>query len=185
MLTTIGAVKDYKAVSETSVGALTMCLKSADAWIKARIGTPVESDTYTSRLSGEGVAMLRLPHWPLISISSLVVDGSAWTVLAGTDADTNQDAYADENGLIWARNGQVFARGYGNVLVTYAAGYATVPFDLQMACIILTHLIFAESTRVGVGGKTLGPEQINLMVRNVKDYDTLIEQPIRNARRGF
>ena len=187
MLTTAARLGSYRPIPDAAAGVLIECLKAADAWLKGRIGTAVESDSYTRRLSGEGVAMLRLPDWPLTAVSSLTLDGAALTVLVGSATDTGQDVFADADGLLWMRNDDVFTKGRGNILITYTAGYAStaIPEDLQQACVVLTWLIAEERTRIGIGGKTLGPEQINLVVRNSKDYDTMIEQAIRNARRGF
>jgi hypothetical protein len=56
-----------------------------------------------------------------------------------TDANTLKDpsAYAlgDQENSCILTDGSIFPKGYQNIRVTYTAGYATIPANLQMACL--------------------------------------------------
>ena len=184
MITSIERVKSYKSIAGADTDLVKACLAAADSWFKGRLLTGIERTDYGPlRLNGSGDPFLRLPHWPLISVSSLIVCGSPWAIINDEDDDSGQDAAIDKaNGLILSRRGN-FPRGVANIQTSFTAGADPVPDDLQQACVILTHLYLIEKERMGAGAKTLGPESISIMIRNVKDYDTLIEQPIRNFRR--
>ena len=52
--------------------------------------------------------------------------------------------------------GYVFTRRAQNVVVTYTAGYDTVPPDIAQACIELVCQRYRERTRIGEVSKALG-----------------------------
>lgn len=116
---------------------------------------------FTEYYSGDGTRMLQLKQRPVQSVSSIYVDSSGYYG-QGTDAfasstllTAGQDyalalsnATESESGVVY-RLGDVWSgvnaapvdqlryqgeTGLGNIKVTYFAGYAPIPYDLQAAC---------------------------------------------------
>jgi len=81
------------------------------------------SAEYTDCKSGDGTALLRTRHSPIIAVSSVTIDGAA------VDAD---NLYVGEY-FIELKNGLTFTRGIRNVEITYTAGEGTVPEDIRLA----------------------------------------------------
>jgi hypothetical protein len=88
------------------------------------------STVYTNEsYDGEGDKCLPLKQYPIITLSAASIDGVPLPI-----SDTTQfRAYMDE-GYLWYAPGFRAAFPLG-VLVTYTAGYATIPAGLQQACI--------------------------------------------------
>lgn len=87
---------------------------------------------FTEFYDGQNTTRILLRQYPIISVSSLVVNGVAKTQAA---------TWAGPGYLFSGRNldliGDGFWRGSQNVVVTYRAGYEAgmIPADLQMACL--------------------------------------------------
>lgn len=92
-----------------------------------------ERDPYAWQVPG-GVAPLQLSRWPIVSLA----DGA---VVVATDVLVlEQDFTMDApKGQLIRLDPAGFPRGWGSfpVDVTYSAGYATSPLDIQDACIRL------------------------------------------------
>ncbi len=169
---------------------LTSCLLAASAYMESRIGRSLALATYTKRLNGNGSPVILLPYWPATAITNLTVDGAAWTVMLDADADTGQDCVLDAAGRMLQARQWVFPMGFGNVQLTWTAGFAPTadpaatsnfPEDIQQATAMITQLMLLENIRVGEGSLTLGPEQVQNLARNPDDYKT-IEQAISHWR---
>lgn len=91
----------------------------------------VEATTLTATLSGGGVAVV-LPETPT-SVTSVVVDGDAWT------------EHSVSGAVVYAGSGRSVRRtqfppGAGNVVVSYQCGEAAVPAAVKMAlCELVRH----------------------------------------------
>ena len=98
-------------------------------------------DTYTDRdqlkektdttlyLDGNGEREINLPRWPITSITAVTEDDLILT--EGKDEDYilyTEEGYLYKNGGDWTKNRK------GIKLSSYKAGFATVPKDLQLAC---------------------------------------------------
>lgn len=104
------------------------------AIIEREVGTSFVPRTITNEShDGGGVVMLNMPH--VISITSATVNGVAMTGLQAS------------SGVLRASTGSTsFASGYGNVLVTYQAGYSTTPpADIKEAALKATRWKLLES----------------------------------------
>lgn len=126
-LTTLQRVKDYLAgvgiVAGTSADTLYAGLisRASDVVIQWT-GRSFQRATYTDvRLNGSGSDTLMLPQNPIISISSLTVDG---TVIAAS-ADALATGYQYDNKFVYLFGGACFSRGLRNVKISFVAGFTT------------------------------------------------------------
>lgn len=102
-----------------------LAIEEASAVIKNYCNQKIEqvSDD-TILLDGTGSTKLFLPELPVVSITSVKVDG----VLL----DPTYYALA-ENGVLWRKYG-VWTVGAQNIEVTYTHGYASIPEDIKGVC---------------------------------------------------
>ncbi len=185
-------VKAFKTVGTDPdvLARLTASLLAASAYMEARIGRSLAQQTYTLRLDGTGTPALMLPYWPATNVTNLTVNGAAWTVMLDADADTGQECFLDATGRLLRARSWVFPRGYGNVQLTFTAGFAATsdptatsnfPEDVQQATAMVTQLMMLENVRIGEGALRLGDMDIQSIARNPDDYKT-IEQTIARWR---
>lgn len=187
-LITIDDVVAFKAVPSADLAIADTCMDAADAFLKRRIGYEIESASYTERLSGSGTAVLKPRRWPITAVTSLTVDEDSWDTLLYSDTtDSDEETFLPEHGKwLEARFGSVFTAGVGNILIVYTGGYTTIPEDLKLAAVLLTHLLLAERTKLGEGSRTQGPESIQQILRNAeRDYQFIGDVIDAFRRRGL
>lgn len=80
---------------------------------------------------GPGGTRMITRNYPIISIASLSVNGLAQVVSPGF----GKIGYTSDGNRIIDLTGTCFDRGRQNVALSYRAGYATIPMDLQLACL--------------------------------------------------
>jgi hypothetical protein len=179
MLVPIQDFVDFKEMVADDRPSGLLALASAEAWWRWRTTATWEYDTYTERLNGNGSRVLRPRHWPIVSITSLEVDGSTWNIMLNTTAtEAGQEAFFNDQQKpfprsITARGSYYFPKGQANIRLVSVAGFLVFPEDARTAVLWVAALIFDEPKRIGIGAKTLGPEQVQLMVRNMKGYDII------------
>lgn len=154
-LTTIEKVKRHLG-PEYSTAAdwiLSDLVTSSSAWIVSQLGQEVLLRTVVETRNGDGSTRLLLRQFPVGSVTSLTVDGVTIPKRATTDGD----------GWILSRDGidlagYVFTAGLQNVVITYTAGYATTPPDLEQAVIEHVALRYADRKHTGIDSLSAGGE---------------------------
>lgn len=149
------------ADSDTSEDAFLTQMKDAvEAALKRLLKREIESASRTAYLCGNWTRTLRLPEYPVSAVTDVRIDpsgyygqgpdsfGSETQLTAGVDYALRMDApdglssrsgLLDRIGTVWTGDverppGRLSSQrvpGKGNVKVTYTAGYATIPDDLQ------------------------------------------------------
>ncbi len=168
-------------------GQLAQFVEQADALIKNELSIDVEQSTYTEFYPGNGSPQLLLNHTPVQSITSAYEDPDAYygeapgafasnTLLtAGVDyclvRDNGSATEKSSSGILlrigtaWPNISAKLAGmltsspmpGLGNVKVTYVAGYASVPYDLILAC----NLLVASIKRNAPHGGPISSESLD------------------------
>lgn len=153
-LTTPAKVRDFLALSTSEAdGKIEQLIASSSAWVCSQLGRAVLSATYTETRDGDGGSSLVLRKWPVISVTSVTVDGTA---IAARAAVTDSGWTRNESTI--RLSGYTFTRGTANVVVVYSAGYATVPADLEQAVIEHVAMTFRASDRQGLASASGGGE---------------------------
>ncbi len=94
----------------------------------------------------------------LIEVMGLQCLDATWAYLEIPDEpESDFDVYAEEGYLF---KGGGFARGHRNIRVDYTAGYATLPSQLKMACLILVKFIYQKREEEVFGRKQYGAGNI-------------------------
>jgi len=92
---------------------------------------PFVLTTFNEVYDGRDMPRLILRNYPVTQVTSLTIFGIPQ--LAATSA--YGPGYVFNGRIVDLLGGDVFTRGQQNVAITYQAGFASIPFDVQMACL--------------------------------------------------
>lgn len=98
------------------------------------------STVYTNVYAdGNGSEFLRCLHQPITTLTAITLD----------DVDIKDDVEIYDDGVaLYYADG--FTEGVRNVKLTYTAGYATIPMDIELAAYILIDYIYGRRDQIGV-----------------------------------
>ncbi len=132
-LTNLEAVKTYLKITETVDDTLLEELINGSSYaIESYCERKFKQQTYTDEeYDGSGLKYLLLKQYPVQSVQSVTEDDTPIT------ADEYKVKKSDGT-LI--RVNSIWPKGDINILVTYTAGYAEIPYDLELAC---KHLVMS------------------------------------------
>lgn len=117
---------------------------------RAEAGTNPKQTSYVETRNGHGQAGMTLLNFPVISVSSVKVDGAT---IPARVAVTDSGWVLGPGGRL-ELVGYRFTEGVANVEVTYSAGYATIPGDIEQAVVKMVALQFADRKRIGVASSS-------------------------------
>jgi hypothetical protein len=153
-------------------------VSGVSAWVCTAISRDLASQQYVVALNGAGGMVQTLPQYPVTSVASVVVDGQA----IPQSADALQPGWVQAGVRSLAlRGGYRFARGYANVVVTYTAGYAEIPSDVQLVAARLAALTYVERSRVGMTSQQVQNEQIQYAYGQLPARDRQTLEQYRNV----
>ncbi|BEQ16784.1 head-tail connector protein [Desulfoferula mesophila] len=173
-LTSLAQVKQYLGLSAATHDALLEGLiEAVSAQFNAFCGRKLMARDYShvsgdaaydpdnALLSGSGYPELLLPQYPVINLSSLVVEGRSLAPSENGSTGWLLDAGAGVLSLI----GLVFPRGSHNLGVVYRAGFGAAPADLAQAAVEQSAMRFQESAagqgRLGISARTLADGSVS------------------------
>ena len=180
---TLSQLKDYLSIADASQDTmLTSILDRATAFI----------ETYTARKFGQGIA---------IAVTDEEYDGLDTNVffLKNTDIQSvtavkvGNPSFSSFTTLtvqeyIWHKSGRIvlnsinfnrydntrfnsFAAGYQTIRMSYTYGLATVPTDIEQACLEIAVLIYMGRASAGIRKETIGSYMIEY-----KDIQDILQQ---------
>jgi len=176
-LVTLALAKDYLDIpiaDTTKDTRVTRLINFASALIESYCERKFEFQTFTEFHDGRNNNQLLLRQWPAQKPSSVSVS-NAWEYNDGV-VDSSIYDVVEETTLV-LRSG-FFSSGYRNVKVVYQAGYATIPYDIQEACLMLV-LLFEQKRndkRVGVNSKSKQGENISFVEDIPEDIQRILEK---------
>lgn len=157
-LTTVADVKSYLGIQAltTDDALLAKLVTSASAAVEQWCGRTFALTSYTETTNGRGGHCLILKNAPVVSVSSVTVDG----VVIPPQPAVNQPGWVlDGNRLQLA--GSCFTSGVQNVVVQYTAGYASTPANIAQATIDLVALKYKQHSKVGNASETIGQATVS------------------------
>lgn len=162
-LTTLAAVKAFGAITSSDLDPLLSALISrASAAVENFLQGSVLSATYTETRHGTGGQAMLLAEYPVTAATSVVVNGQ--TIPRASAFGQIGWWLADRTVLLV---GYSFARGRNNVQVTYTAGYAAVPGDIEQAVIETVILTLKRRDHIDVSSKALAGETISFITADL------------------
>lgn len=182
-------VLDIKADDNTRNGLLELYINAASQYIERYCDRIFKLNTtpYVEYHSGGDMNFLMTRQYPIVEIVKIVVDNSR--DFTDPDDELDQDDYgtADNDETIVLEG--IFPLGTENIQVTYRAGYAEVPGDLEVACLFLAEWYYRQKMRGDMGRTSVskGDESVGVLsevpkqVLQIIDNYRRTEAPITNA----
>ena len=160
-LTNLANVRSYLGIDVTNTGSdaeLTRLIGTVSALIRNLVNRDITTEAYVDKLNGTGSDSIMVPNYPITSISSIVISGV-------TIAVAN---YTYDKGQIILLNGLTFPKGRLNIVVSYSAGYATIPYDIEQVCIEIVAKKFKQRDRIGLSSKGLAGETTSFDLQDMR-----------------
>lgn len=161
-LTSLANVKQWMGIPVTDTAndaLLTRMVTACSAFIASWLGRTLESTSYTDNFIGWGSARFVPANYPVTAIASVVVNGTAVPaakVFTSSISLRLLDGYSFLDGVLCT--------------VTYTAGYAVVPKDIEQACIEMVALRFEDRKRIGITSKGLAGETISFSQKDMNSF---------------
>ena len=159
-LTTVANVKAWLSLPQAADDALiARLITSVSTLMQSWLGCKIISASYAVIKDGTGGTSLFLRNTPVTAVASLSINGVA--VPASTGPGVLGYRFAETQVIV---DGYRFTRGNANIAITYTAGYAVVPPDLEQAAIEIVALRYRERDRIGHTSKTLAGETVAFFI---------------------
>lgn len=166
MLASLDDFKTYLGISWTDQDdLLTLLLVSASSTIEWYIWRNVEADDYTELIDWVAQPSYVLKQYPVNSVTSLEVNEWDLDTAVRTALDADQYDVDTDDWVI--RFTSYMQRWFSNYKVVYNAGYATVPQDLQLACMQIAAWMYNTRQSNGISSESVAWDSIS--------YDTEIK----------
>jgi len=110
------------------------------------------AQSYTDTYDGAGKTWMLLRQWPVLSVSAIALTQCGVTTTVADPTVFQLEAPIPAGGaqrLTLIAPHLYFARGRGNVQITYEAGYESVPPDIAQACIEAVGEAYQRRNRIG------------------------------------
>lgn len=180
--TSLANVKEHLDIdgSDTTYDAfLTSLVNRSYKVLEAYIGHAIKSATYTEDYDGDSTNSLLLKNYPIISITSIYDDVdrnfTASTLIPAADYVLDK-----EEGMVRLfQNTSAFKSGILNVRITYVAGYATIPADVEMAGIAHVAWMYRRANTEGTTAQTLGGKSEQYEMSFLPEYLKQMLRPYR------
>ena len=144
-LTSLANVKQWLNINNTNDDALlTRLVTAASQYIQTWLNRQIASQSYTDIKDGNGKTKIFFNQYPVTAVTNLVID----TVTIPPSPDGIQPGYTFDARMLYLI-GYATCIAQQNVSVTYTAGYATTPPEIEQACIELCAFRYRERDRIG------------------------------------
>src|SRR5579862_5561534 len=140
------------AFPNTDDALLTRLITAASQFIQSWLNRQIAPGDWQEVRDGSGGQRLAFANFPVTAVLSVSIDGLEITP-APEDGGYGAGYVFSPTEL--ALRGYLFTRRAQNVIVTYTAGYPSVPPDIAQACIELVCQRYRERTRIGEVSKAL------------------------------
>ncbi len=162
-------VKDYLFrgggnQTQTDDNLLQRMITALSEAIDRDLGRNIKAANYTEVRSGEGTKLMFVLNPPIISVTSVYVDG---VLIPAKSTDPTQTISSNgyfASGKYISLFGYSFSKGLDNVQLMYRGGYNATPPDLEQMCIEVVGWAYKELDRLGQVSKSLAGEIVQFNV---------------------
>lgn len=143
---------------------ITFWINAASRFCNEQTRRLLKSRTLTEYYSGDGTKTLFTRQYPITTLTS-VHDDLDRSYGSDTALDTDDLALLPQDvAYKIVYDGGIFNRGIKNLKVVYVAGYTTVPYDLQEACLEIIAYWYKnhKEGRFGLTSRNIGDGSINI-----------------------
>lgn len=164
-LTALLSAKEHLNVKETDTtqdNVLTRMINASSQMIENYLDRKVLSRTYTEYQDGRKNDRILLANWPIITLTELWDDPSGEFTDVANKFDSTEyrfDGSGDVNTGVLLLGGAKFTSGIRNIKAVYDAGYTSVPYIIQEACLLHVEYMFDMRSDRRIGVQTKGKNQ--------------------------
>jgi hypothetical protein len=126
--------------NDVGPGVIARLITACSTQIQSYIGRTIVQQTYTGTFNGRGSRSLLMPNYPITAVSSVQV----WTASIPARVLGSVPGYTFDDKTVFLDHPYYFERGAQNVTIAYTAGYATIPLDIEQACIDAVNDVWAS-----------------------------------------
>lgn len=177
-LTTLENVKAWLSL-KPEVAAddalLNRLIVAASAFLESWLNRTILSQQFTDTRNGNGKQVMLFTNYPVTDVTSVVIDEQPIPKAVGNGSGWFFDA-----DRLYLR-GYAFGRGMQNVKIAYSAGYASVPPDIEQACIDLVALRYREKSRIGEQSKSIGGETVSFFIGDLTPFAKSVLQQYKRV----
>ena len=164
-LTELSKAREWIGIkTEADDTLLARLIKAASAFIASFLSRTILSASYVEYRDGAGGDSMSCLNYPVTAVSGVEINGVAIPLATGTVSYGYQ--FSDKQIIL---RGYKFTRGKRNVKLSYTAGYATVPLDLEQACLELVAYKYRSRDWVGQSTKIVGAENVTFVTKEIPD----------------
>ena len=152
-LVSLTEAKEWLGISDnTQDGLITRLIQAASRAVGNYLNRPtLFSQSYVETYDGTNSRVLCPINFPITAVTSLTIDGAAVSQVT----DMLSDGYRVTPTNLVMNGSRRFTAGRGNVAITYTAGYATIPDDMQQACLMtLQSMVQAQTVDTTVSSES-------------------------------
>ena len=167
VLTDLDTAKNYLQLEMAETkdnNTVIQFINSASWFCNSYTYRKLKSRSLTEYYSGDGENVIFTNNYPITAITNVYDD---------PDRSYGADTLIDSGDLVYMPNdlaykivydGGTFTRGIKNLKVEYTAGYETVPYDLEEACLQVVGMFWNNIDKgwLGVIAQTLADGNINI-----------------------
>ena len=176
-LTTLANLKEHLGITVgTDDSLLTNIINRSTDIIEAYCdGRRFAETTYTNEeYSGTGTQLINLRNYPVTSLTAYdwntgTAGSTDWNSLQSEFIKAIDDGQGP--GQVYYETG--FVEGMKNYRFSYVAGYATIPNDLEEACLEMCSWIFNDRKSKGLQSETLGEYSYTKVVKKSNAIEDL------------
>lgn len=185
-LTTLDSVKAWIPVTNTNDDALlTSLVTRVSTFVQSWLNRTIAQQGYSEVRNGQDMQLMLLANYPVTAVSSVVVDGIVIPARGplGPGTFATPGGYTFDASALYLSGCYRFTRGFQNVAVSYVAGFATTPPDLEQA----TNMIIASWYRTqrgaasGVQTQSIENQSITFIREAIPDAALLILQQYKQV----
>ena len=133
--------------NDDAYGTLQRVITAVSTAMQNLIGRNIAVANYTSTFDGRGRHRIMMPNYPITAVSSVVIGEFMQTKVParsnGPAGATPGFTFNDK--FVYVDSPYLFEKGRQNVIITYSAGYTSIPLDLEQACLIWIKAIMDSS----------------------------------------
>lgn len=179
-LATLGNAKTFLGITNSDKDeVLEMLINQATDYLETKCGRRFASTTYTEQeYDGNGTVEMKLQQFPVITFTTLQRNRATDNSDDWETVDTDDYWVENETGIITKTS--KFYKGKFNYRATYAAGYATIPYDLQYACLTIVSETLNRRSAMGIKSESLGDH--SLTFESLYQSNAVLKDIVSNYR---
>jgi hypothetical protein len=161
-LTTLANVKEWLGQQNVTANdaLLSRLISACSEYMQTLMSRTIALSSYAEIRNGMGMDAMMVKNTPLVSVAALTIDGVAIPPRPALGPASSGYGYTFDDQVVYL-SGYRFNWGRQNVTISYDAGFATTPPDLEQACIDIIGDWFKYRDRIGKSSESIEGQSIS------------------------